>query len=117
MVEPGAASIVGIGQTEFSKNSGRPELQLACEAILAALDDAGLGWEDVQLAFAGSLEVLQPDTMIQHMGLTGIPFTTLYNGCATGGNLLLSAANAITAGAGDIAIAIGMDKHRAGPSR
>lgn len=36
------AAIVGIGATEFSKDSGRSELQLAVEAIKAALDDAGL---------------------------------------------------------------------------
>jgi acetyl-CoA acetyltransferase len=41
------AAIVGIGQTEFSKNSGRSELQLACEAVKAALDDAGLRPSDV----------------------------------------------------------------------
>ncbi len=41
------AAIVGIGQTEFSKNSGRSELQLACEAVKAALDDAGLSPADV----------------------------------------------------------------------
>lgn len=41
------AAIVGIGQTEFSKNSGRSELQLACEAVKAALDDAGLPPADV----------------------------------------------------------------------
>ncbi len=41
------AAIVGIGQTEFSKNSGRSELQLACEAVRAALDDAGLSPDDV----------------------------------------------------------------------
>ena len=41
------AAIVGIGQTEFSKASGRSELQLACEATRAALDDAGLRPQDV----------------------------------------------------------------------
>jgi len=41
------AAIVGIGQTEFSKRSGRSELQLAVEAIKAALDDAGLTPSDV----------------------------------------------------------------------
>ena len=36
------AAIVGIGATEFSKDSGRSEVQLATEAIRAALDDAGI---------------------------------------------------------------------------
>jgi len=40
-------AVVGIGATEFSKNSGRSELQLAAEAVLAALTDAGLTPEDV----------------------------------------------------------------------
>jgi len=43
----GRAAIVGIGQTEFSKESGRSELQLACECVKAALDDAGLVPGDV----------------------------------------------------------------------
>ena len=41
------AAIAGVGQTEFSKNSGRSELQLAAEAIKAAIDDAGLRPSDV----------------------------------------------------------------------
>jgi len=40
-------AIAGIGQTEFSKSSGRSELRLACEAVLAALADAGLEPGDV----------------------------------------------------------------------
>jgi acetyl-CoA acetyltransferase len=42
-----AAAIVGVGTTEFSRNSGRSELRLAGEAILGALEDAGLQPEDV----------------------------------------------------------------------
>ena len=38
----GRAAIVGLGTTEFSKNSGRTELRLALEATLAALNDAGI---------------------------------------------------------------------------
>jgi len=41
------AAIVGVGQTEFSKSSGRSELQLACEAVRAAITDAGLQPSDV----------------------------------------------------------------------
>ena len=41
------AAIVGIGATEFSKDSGRSELRLAVEAISLALADAGLRPADV----------------------------------------------------------------------
>jgi acetyl-CoA acetyltransferase len=43
----GRAAIVGIGATEFSKDSGRSELRLAVEAVRAALVDAGLAPSDV----------------------------------------------------------------------
>jgi len=41
------AALIGIGQTEFSKNSGRSELSLAVEAVSAAIDDAGLQPADI----------------------------------------------------------------------
>jgi acetyl-CoA acetyltransferase len=40
-------AIAGIGATEFSKDSGRSELQLAIEAVLAAIGDAGLSVDEV----------------------------------------------------------------------
>jgi len=41
------AAIVGIGATEFSKNSGRSELQLAVECVSTAIADAGLAHTDI----------------------------------------------------------------------
>ena len=43
----GKAAIVGLGATEFSKNSGRTEIRLAMEATLAALADAGIDPREV----------------------------------------------------------------------
>ena len=51
MSEPnisGRAAIVGLGATEFSKNSGRTELRLAMEATLGALADAGIDPSEVE---------------------------------------------------------------------
>ncbi len=53
MTDPGSFShrdkcaIVGIGATDFSRNSGRSDLTLATQAALAALDDAGLTAADI----------------------------------------------------------------------
>ncbi len=54
-------AIVGIGQTEFSKSSGRSELQLALECVKAAIEDAGLALSDIDgmvtLTIDGSDEI------------------------------------------------------------
>lgn len=107
-------AIIGIGLYPFGRHEGVSAIEMGVAAARRALADASLRWQDIDLACAGSLEVLQPDTMNKWLGLTGVPFTTLYNGCATGGNLLLTTANGITAGAGELGIAIGLDKHPRG---
>ena len=43
----GSTAVVGIGATEYSKNSGRSEMQLAAEACRAAMADAGLKPTDI----------------------------------------------------------------------
>jgi acetyl-CoA acetyltransferase len=107
-------AIIGIGLHPFGRHEGVSTIEMGTIAANRALKDAGVSWQDINIACGGSLEVLHPDTMNKFMGLTGIPFTNIFNGCATGGNLLLSTANAIIAGAGDLGIAVGMDKHPRG---
>jgi len=51
-----------------------------------ALADAGLAWGDVQFAFGGSQEAGSADTMVSELGLTGLQFINVANGCATGGS-------------------------------
>src|SRR5262245_51739293 len=107
-------AIIGIGLHPFGRHEGVSTMEMGVAAARSALADAGVRWEDVDVACGGSLEVLHPDTINKFLGLTGIPFSNLFNGCATGGNLLRSAAHAILAGAGDLALAVGMDKHPRG---
>src|SRR6188508_1170087 len=67
-------------------------------AIRRALADAGVEWRQIQFAFAGSYEVDNPDAVVALMGLTGIPFTDVYNGCATAASAITLAANTIRLG-------------------
>ena len=85
-----------------------------CRPSGQRLDDAGLAWPDVQVAFGGSDGSGLADTLVGDLGLTGIPFTNVKNGCATGGSALVSAVNAIRSGAAEIALAVGFDKHPRG---
>ena len=43
----GKVAIAGVGETDYSRNSGRSELTLSLQAIQAALSDAGLTAQDV----------------------------------------------------------------------
>jgi acetyl-CoA acetyltransferase len=83
-------------------------------AIRNALADAGVKWDDIQFAFAGSYEIDNPDAVVALLGLTGIPFTDVYNGCATAASALSLAAQTIRLGDHDLGIAVGMDKHPPG---
>ncbi len=107
-------AIIGIGLHPFGRHEGVSAMEMGVIAVNRALDDAGIAWKDVQAAYGGSLAVMHPDTMVKHLGISGVPFTNIFNGCATGGNCLINAANAIKAGAADVAIAIGLDKHPPG---
>ena len=107
-------SIVGAGLSAFGRQPGVSGREMAVQAIRRALVDAGLEWSDVQIAFGGSDGSGLADTLVAELGLTGIPFTNVKNGCATGGSALVSAVNAIRSGSAEIALAVGFDKHGRG---
>ncbi|HEY6318715.1 MAG TPA: thiolase family protein [Acidimicrobiia bacterium] len=107
-------AIVGVGLHPFGRFPGVPALDMAAQAVRAALADADMAWPEVQVAFGGSYDVDNPDAVVSQLGLTGIPFTDVYNGCATAASVLDMAANMIRLGAHDVALALGVDKHERG---
>lgn len=98
-------AIVGIGQTEFSKDSGRSELQLACECIKAALDDAGLKPSDVD---GMSTFVLDNNEDVDLVGALGIENLRFSSRAPHGGggacSIIAHAAAAISAGLADVVV-------------
>mgnify|MGYP000022016869 CR=1 FL=1 len=70
------AVIAGIGQTEFSKDSGRSELQLACEAIKHALDDAGLRPSDVDGFSTFTIDNNEDVDIVRSMGIEALRFSS-----------------------------------------
>jgi acetyl-CoA acetyltransferase len=68
------AAIVGIGQTEFSKNSGRSELQLACEAVRGAIRDAGLKPSDVDGMTTFTLDTSDDIEIARAVGIGDLTF-------------------------------------------
>ncbi len=110
-------AIVGIGMHEFGRTEGVSGMDQGVIAVRRALKDAGASWEDMQFAFGGSMAAGAADTMVSLLGLTGLQFINVMNGCATGGSALFSAYNTIRSGVFDLGIAVGFDKHERGAFR
>jgi acetyl-CoA C-acetyltransferase len=107
-------AVVGVGLHPFGRFPGVSGIEMGAVAMRRALADAGVAWHDIEFAFGGSYEVDNPDAVVALMGLTGIPFTDVYNGCATAASALTLAANTIRLGDHRLGIAVGMDKHLPG---
>ena len=109
-----SVAVVGIGIHPFGRHEGVSGLEMAAVAARAALRDAGVGWQEVEFAAGGSDAAGNADTTVSVLGLTGVPFINVSNGCATGGSALATAHAMLTAGAAEIALVVGFDKHPPG---
>ncbi|MDQ1037389.1 acetyl-CoA acetyltransferase [Streptomyces sp. V3I8] len=111
----GRAAVVGIGATEFSKDSGRSELRLAVEAVRAALDDAGLTPGDVDGMVTFTMDTSPEITVAQAAGIGELSFFSRvhYGGgaaCAT----VQQAALAVAAGVADVVVCYRAFNERSG---
>jgi len=104
--------ILGINMTKFGKHPDKDVVDLASEASLAALADAGVGIQKMGILAAGNLlggghlgQSLQ-----KQIGQTGIPVYNVANACATGATALRTAIMAVKAGEADYGLAVGVEK-------
>ncbi|MEU3482167.1 lipid-transfer protein [Streptomyces sp. NPDC033754] len=111
----GRAAVVGIGATEFSKDSGRSELSLAAEAVRAALDDAGLSPGDVDGLVTFTMDTNPEITVAQAAGIGELSFFSRvhYGGgaaCAT----VQQAALAVAGGVAEVVVCYRAFNERSG---
>jgi acetyl-CoA acetyltransferase len=101
----GRAAIAGIGATEFSKESGRSELQLSCEAVLDALADAGLTAADVDGLVTFTMDNSSEIAVARELGMGDLRFFSRINyggGAACG--TVQQAAMAVATGVADVVV-------------
>jgi acetyl-CoA acetyltransferase len=106
--------IVGAGIHPFGRHPEKSGLDQGVYAVREALADAGLDWSQMQFAFGGSSAAGNADAALPRLGLTGVQFINIANGCATGGSSLLSGYWAIKSGEFDLGVVMGFDKHPRG---
>ncbi|GAA4189309.1 lipid-transfer protein [Streptosporangium oxazolinicum] len=111
----GSTVVAGIGATEFSKRSGRSELQLAAEAVFAALDDAGLAPSDVDGLVTYTQDANQEIAVAREVGIGDLSFFSRvhYGGGAACGTVL-HAAMAVATGVAETVVCYRAFNERSG---
>jgi len=105
-------AIVGISMIKFGRYADRDFSQLAAQAGLEALKDAGMEIKQVEALYSGNLYSTSGSgqRILQQIGQTGIPVVNVANACATGSTAFREAYFAIASGAYDVAMAIGSEQ-------
>jgi acetyl-CoA acetyltransferase len=105
--------ILGIHMTKFGRHGDKDALDLACEAALGALDDAGVASADMGVMACGTLfnaAAGMGQQVLKQIGQTGIPVYNVTNACATGATAIRSVYLAIKAGEAELGLAVGVEQ-------
>lgn len=93
------AAIAGIGHTEYSKASGRSELQLAAECAKAACDDAGISPHDIDGMLTFTLDNSDEIMLGRCLGVKDLAYTArIPGGGAAAAATLFQAMGMVNAG-------------------
>lgn len=105
--------IVGVDMIRFGRYPDRTVPDLAAEAALLALDDAGLSIRDMQALYCGNLGQaggMVGQRLLAEIGQTGIPVVNVANACATGATAFRDGWMSIKAGVYDLVLAVGVEQ-------
>jgi acetyl-CoA acetyltransferase len=105
--------VAGVGMIPFAKPGASETYDvMGATAAAAALADAGIGYGDVQHAYAGYVygDSTAGQKMLYRLGMTGIPIFNVNNNCSTGSTALYLARQAVASGAIDCALAAGFEQ-------
>jgi acetyl-CoA acetyltransferase len=110
-----AGAIVGIGATEFSKNSGRSEMRLAVEACEAALADAGLAPAQVDGMVTFTADTNPEIEIARNLGIGELSFfSRVHHGGGAACGTIQQAVLAVNAGVADYVVCYRAFNERSG---
>ena len=115
MTLSGKSAIAGIGATEFSKESGRSELQLACEATADALGDAGLEPSDVDGMVTFTMDSNDEIAIARSVGIPELTFfSRIHHGGGAACATVQQAAMAVATGVAEVVVCYRAFNERSG---
>lgn len=110
--------VVGVGMTKFEKPFSRdwnyPDM--VREAVTGALNEARLGYKDIEQACVGYCygDSTSGQRALYGLGLSGIPIYNVNNNCSTGSTALLMAKQFVEGGMSECVLAVGFEKMQKG---
>jgi acetyl-CoA acetyltransferase len=110
-------AVIGLGMHPWGKFPDKSVTELCRDAVVAALEDAGVAWREIQAVAAASSRFsggrgwgLNGNDVVDDMGPTGIPVYNLSAGCAAGGNAFNIGYTLVASGLHDMVLVVGGEK-------
>jgi acetyl-CoA acetyltransferase len=105
--------VTGVGMIPFAKpGASAPYHEMGLLAARAALDDAGIAYDDVEQAYVGYVygDSTCGQKALYGVGMSGIPIVNVNNNCSTGSTALFLARQAVQSGAADCVLVLGFEQ-------
>lgn len=105
--------VAGAGMIPFTKPGQSESWDVMAEkAVRLALDDAGVGYDQIQQAYAGYVyaDSTAGQSALYRVGITGVPIVNVNNNCSTGSTALYLARQMIALGGADCVLAVGFEE-------
>src|SRR5689334_23815500 len=116
-----SCAVIGVGQTRHAAKRGDLSMVgLVREAALAALQDAGLDWKDVEALVIGKAPdafegVMQPELFLADaLGAVGKPLLRVHTAGSVGGSTVVVGAHLVEAGIHDRVLVVAYEKQSDG---
>jgi len=106
-------ALLGAAMIKFGRYPEKQVHELAAQAALLALQDAGMTMADIELLASGNLyqsNAMIGQRILKEIGQSGIPVINVANACATGSTAFREAYMSVASGAYDVAIAVGSEQ-------
>lgn len=110
-------AVLGVGQSQFGKFPQKAVAELGCEAVRAAIKDAGISPRQIQVAYTSRIfdAMVTGQTILKEVGITDIEMTNVENACAGGATGVRGVWKDISYGMYDIGIAVGVESMTTSP--
>lgn len=104
-------AVLGVGQSKFGKQPEKSAISLAATATSAAIKDAGIKPNEVQVAYTSRMINAGTDSqkILREVGVSNIEMINVENACAGGSTAVRGVWKDIAFGLYDIGIAIGVE--------